>query len=286
AERLLGWPPGELVGQPVTAVVPPRLLVEHREGFKRFAATRQPKVMGRTMRVAALRRDGQEIDIELTLSAATSGEPVVATMREARERLETERQLTVTRYLRATTRAAATLSSRRELKGLLDAVVGIQVEDFEAALARVWLLEPESGDLVLQASAGLSAEVAGSRRERIEPSGYPFKIAEVVRTHQPFIKTGLEGDPPFEQDWVRRERTAAVAIFPLMVATELRGVLVHFTRLPLHEEVVEALSAFVAIVTTALNDVQLLAREQAAREEADNQRRRLQTTIDALPVGV
>src|SRR5207245_2056373 len=102
----------------------------------------------------------------------------------------------------------------------------------------------------------------------------------------PIIKNGLAGDPHFDQEWVAREQLVSVAAFPLLIADELRGVMIHFSRLPLHDEVVEALSAFMSIVTASLNDVQLFAREQEARVEAESQRQKLQTILDTIPVGV
>src|SRR5437660_765787 len=69
AERLLGWPAGELVGQAVTTILPPRLHAVHLAGFYRYTATHQAKLIGRPVRVPALRRDGTEVEIELTLAA-------------------------------------------------------------------------------------------------------------------------------------------------------------------------------------------------------------------------
>ena len=47
AERLLGWPAGELVGQPLTAIQPPRFHAAHLEGFHRFVTTGTARIMGR-----------------------------------------------------------------------------------------------------------------------------------------------------------------------------------------------------------------------------------------------
>src|SRR5258708_7593275 len=66
--RLLGWPGDELVGQPLLTLVPPRLHEAHRKGFSRFVATREPRLIGRPTRVPALRKDGSEVEVELTLA--------------------------------------------------------------------------------------------------------------------------------------------------------------------------------------------------------------------------
>src|SRR5439155_6385390 len=125
---------------------------------------------------------------------------------------------------------------------------------------------------------------ASSARATIDAATYTYKVGRVARDRAPFVRNGLEGDPEFDQEWVAREKIVAAGVFPMLIAGELRGVLAHFSRQSLPDEVVEALTAFVAIVTSSLNDVQLFASEQAAREEAEAQGRKLQTILDMLPV--
>jgi PAS domain S-box-containing protein len=96
AERLLGWDDGGLVGQPLVAIQPERLRDAHRGGFKRYLDTRVPRLLGRPVRVPALRRDGAEVDVELVISAHPldgQGELFVAALRDLRDRVELERQL-------------------------------------------------------------------------------------------------------------------------------------------------------------------------------------------------
>lgn len=99
-EELLGWTAENLVGLPLTTIVPPRFRAAHLAGFSRYLTTRTPRIIGRPIRVPALHRDGSEIDIELSLAALTTNgdEPLfVATLRDVRDRVELERQLTGTR---------------------------------------------------------------------------------------------------------------------------------------------------------------------------------------------
>ncbi|MBV9279700.1 MAG: PAS domain S-box protein, partial [Chloroflexi bacterium] len=78
-ERLLGWPPADLAGQPVAVLVPPRLRGAHTAGFRRYVTTGVPRLIGHPTRVSALRRDGGEVDITLTLAALrlSQGEEVI-----------------------------------------------------------------------------------------------------------------------------------------------------------------------------------------------------------------
>jgi len=282
--KLLGWPADELVGQPLIALIPERLRPAHDSGFQRYLSTRVPQLLGRAVRVPALRKDGSEAEVELSLGALeVSGREVfVASLRDVAERVELERQLHVGRYLRATAQAAAQLSSCHDLQELLDTFVRVLVEQFDAALARVWLYEEASQALRLQASAGLSTTTATSARARIEVLTSPFEAAEVARTRVPYVRNGLLDDPRFDPEWVRREGLASVAVIPLLAAGELRGVVNYFSRRELLPEVVDVLAAFGSIVAAAVNDVLLFHRERAARAEAEEAVRERDRLLEAL----
>src|SRR5207302_466334 len=114
----------------------------------------------------------------------------------------------------------------------------------------------------------------------------PGQLGEVARGRVPVVVNDLAGDPAFDREWVARASIAAMAAIPLLSGGEMQGVLVHFARQALSAEVIDVLAAFAAIVAAALNDVESLAREQAARTEAEDQWQKLQTILDILPVGV
>jgi PAS domain S-box-containing protein len=271
-EKLLGWRPVDLVGERLTVLMPERMRPLHENGFERYLKTGAPRLIGRAIRVPALRRDGSEVEIELTLSAhraASADEIFVGSLRDLSDRVELERQLTVTRYMRAATRAAPKLTAHLDLAHVLDTAVDTIVADFDAALARVWILEPGTSTLRLRASAGLSREVEKSSRARIDVATHPYKVGVVARTLKPFIANSLAGDPQFDQAWVERERIRAVAVFPLLVGQNLVGVLIGFFRHQLFDEVFEVLGTFSAILSAAVNDARLFAQTQEAVRARD-----------------
>ncbi|HJQ93826.1 MAG TPA: PAS domain S-box protein, partial [Candidatus Thermoplasmatota archaeon] len=63
---LLGWD-GTLVGRPLTTIIPGRLHDRHRAGFSRYVDTGRSNLVGQTVRVPARRRDGSEVDVDLTI---------------------------------------------------------------------------------------------------------------------------------------------------------------------------------------------------------------------------
>jgi signal transduction histidine kinase len=155
----------------------------------------------------------------------------------------------------------------------VDRVLWVAVEtlvnQFGAALARIWLREPNTDTLRLRASAGVSRRTTGSSRERIDIATHRFKLGEVARTRRPFAKNGLADDPQFDQEWVKRERIEAATAFPLLVANDLQGVLVAFFRHKLEEETFEVLAMLTSTVATAVNDANLYDRAQRALRARD-----------------
>lgn len=105
--ELLGWSPDELIGKPLTMLMPCRYRERHERAFERFVATRRPHIMRRPYRVAALHRSGAEIDVELTLSSLSEPcEPLIvaASLRDVRAGVALERE---THELRAAQRRLA-----------------------------------------------------------------------------------------------------------------------------------------------------------------------------------
>lgn len=67
-EKVFGYQPGGLVGLNVRVIVPPRFHGPHSSGMKALVDGGTPRLSGKTVEVTAIRRDGTEIAIELSLS--------------------------------------------------------------------------------------------------------------------------------------------------------------------------------------------------------------------------
>lgn len=93
AERLLGWPPEALVGERLTAIIPPRLRDAHRRGIARRLAGGESRLAGRILRVPVMRPDGSELPVELSISPTLlpdGRQCFLATVRGIGARLELE----------------------------------------------------------------------------------------------------------------------------------------------------------------------------------------------------
>jgi PAS domain S-box-containing protein len=69
AERIFSYSSTEIMGQPLTLLMPERFHDPHRQGFDRFLRTGEARVIGKTVELAARKKNGAEFPIELALSS-------------------------------------------------------------------------------------------------------------------------------------------------------------------------------------------------------------------------
>jgi two-component system sensor histidine kinase/response regulator len=68
AERMFGWTEAEALGMELQTIIPERFRRSHAEGMARVRAGGPHRVIGRTLQLDGLRRDGSEFPLELTLA--------------------------------------------------------------------------------------------------------------------------------------------------------------------------------------------------------------------------
>lgn len=74
AERIFGYGGVEALGKPLAFIMPERYRKGHAEGVSRVAGGGDSGVIGRTVELSAVRKDGSEFPVELSLAKWESGE--------------------------------------------------------------------------------------------------------------------------------------------------------------------------------------------------------------------
>jgi transcriptional regulator with GAF, ATPase, and Fis domain len=159
--------------------------------------------------------------------------------------------------------AQVILRMTRELDSteVLRAVVAGLVDELDAALARIWLLEPGGSILHLVASAGLSTSTHGAHSAIAVGE---LKIGAIAATRAPVSTNEVRSDPRVEnKEWVEREGLRAFAGYPLQFRDELLGVLGLFSRRALGADELERLGTFAAQAAIAIKNARLF--EETAR---------------------
>jgi len=190
------------------------------------------------------RHDGSVTPVSLMMVAPRSsrGEHgiVAIVMRDISERiqLETDRAARF-RMMSLSAEMGLVLNKQAELQKMLQQCTEVLVRHLDAALARIWTLEPEQDVLLLQASAGLYTHLD-------RPDGRikvgDFRIGLIAREQRPHLTNQVLDDPGVaDKDWAREHRMKAFAGYPLVLQGKLLGVVAIFSRRTLGGETLQAL---------------------------------------------
>ncbi len=69
AEKIFGYTIDEVLGKPLTIIIPKRFHQMHNEGMKRVADGGERHVIGHVVELSGVRKSGEEFPLELSLSA-------------------------------------------------------------------------------------------------------------------------------------------------------------------------------------------------------------------------
>jgi len=95
AEIMFGYSADEVMSKPLTFVMPERFREAHIKGLNRTVAGGESKIIGRTVEIAAIRRDQSEFPVELSLAKWQTSEGLyfTAIIRDITERKRLEESL-------------------------------------------------------------------------------------------------------------------------------------------------------------------------------------------------
>ena len=199
AAHMFGYAAGEVVGRPLTVLMPERYQEDHRRGIRRYVETAEAHVVGRTVELHGRRKNGAEFPIELSLAAARTEAGIAFTgvIRDITERKRIEQALRETNA----ELESFSYSVSHDLRAPLRAIHGfarILVEDHRASL------DPEAARLlgVIDDNTRRMGQLiddllAFSRLGRKELEAAPVDMAELVRTVADDVQRAA-GDRPLD----------------------------------------------------------------------------------------
>jgi PAS domain S-box-containing protein len=135
AERIFGYEAGEMIGRQLAeAIVPPSLREAHRNGIARYMATGEPRILDRRIEITAMRADGSEFPVELTITRAglRDAPSFIGYVRDITDRRRAEQELAASRARLVTASDAARQRVTRDLhdgaqQRLVSTVINMQL---------------------------------------------------------------------------------------------------------------------------------------------------------------
>jgi PAS domain S-box-containing protein len=286
AQRLLGLTEAQLLG---------KAAVDPDWRFTREDGSRLPLEEYPVSRVLAT---GEPVrDVVLGVYRPVAGDQVLVNVNADPERDEREQivQVVVT-FVDVTARRAAEqavaertlvaelsseighlLATQRDLRSMLRGCAEALVRRLDAAFARIWVADPSAQVLELQASAGLYTRLDGTHRRIQVGEGM---IGRIGRDRAMHATNAVFGDPLVEDhEWARREGLVAFAGTPLVVEGKLVGVLAMFSRKPLTDVTVKAVSAMANELAIG---IERKMAEEALRRGEERYRRIVETAHEGI----
>jgi PAS domain S-box-containing protein len=230
AQRMFLYRDEEVLGQPLTMIMPPRYREAHQRGLERVTLTGESRMVGRPTELCGLRKDGTEFPLELSLAVWTSTEHTCfgGIIRDITERKRAERAQAA-QY--AVTRALAEAATLTEVSSVILQTI---CEGLDWDIGSVWSVD-EPADVLscveLWHSPGIDARsFVSSTREtffrkgaglpgRVWASGEPVWITDVMQ----------------DSNFPRAPRAALAGLhgalaFPIKLNGAVHGVLELFCR--------------------------------------------------------
>lgn len=281
AEATFGFTREEAVGITLAdLIIPPQYRAAHTAGIQRYVRTGKEGILKRRIEITALRKDGREFPVELTVIPLQVGREFmfssfirdITELRKAEEDQEEHRKLDA---LGAAVGKA--LTTNRSLNEKLGACAQGLVDQLDAAFARIWTLNEKEQMLELQASAGIYTHLDGAH-SRI-PMGQ-YKIGMIAQERKPHLTNEVIGDDRVsDQEWAKREGMVAFAGYPLIVDDQLVGVMALFARQSLTPFSLSAMASMADLVALGIH-------RHRAGEELQRHASRLRAIVDHAADGI
>jgi PAS domain S-box-containing protein len=182
-KRIFGYDPVEVVGKPMTMLMPEMMRKLHENGFKRYLATGKRHLNWQGVEVTAQRKDGQEFPVEVSFGELTSDGHKMFTgfIRDISERKQAEEKLRASERNLQLTQAELARVSRLTTMGELAASIAHEVNQPLTAV-----INNASACLRLLANRTLEPEVLRGALEGVVADG--TRASAVLARIRAFIK--------------------------------------------------------------------------------------------------
>ena len=287
AEAIFGYRAEEVLGKPLTLLMPERYHEAHREGLKRASSKGESRIIGKTVELRGLRKEGNDFPLELSLAAWKVGRDAryVCFMRDITERkLADERMRRNLEQLRILNEIGQAVNSTLALQAVLNLLLNKIDETLPYAATTLRLHNQQTRSLEPVISRNRDEE-QWKRSSEVDKSIAQRGLSKAVfKSVAPLIVPNVQTDARSVQpELFRKQGLVSFLGLPLIADGEVLGVLGVYTKKPhdFTDEEVKFFSTVVAQVAAAIRNAQLYEqlRQQATELDKAN---KLQADFTAM----
>ncbi|MCW9012851.1 MAG: EAL domain-containing protein [Gammaproteobacteria bacterium] len=166
AENIFGWPRSDAIGKDLAdLIIPPQYREQHRKGIATFLETGEGRVINQRMEVSALKSDGTEFPIELTIAPIIiEGQPAFSSfIRDISEQKKAAVQINNDYHSQRVIASVLEISTRsipfkEKLEQSLDAILSTPWLSLQGT-GMVFVVDKEAENLILTAERGVSETI-------------------------------------------------------------------------------------------------------------------------------
>jgi PAS domain S-box-containing protein len=225
AEDVFGYSWNEAMERELAElIIPPTYRAAHRAAFARYLETREATILDRRLELSALRQDGSEFPVELTVTRVPDVEPPLFAgfVRDLSERLSGEHENErLQQRLAFLAHAGLMMDVSLDLEETLRRLVGLTVPEF-AELAVIDLIGDDGSIRGAVAAAGEESAreaLEQVRREHPIDAQGPHPVAQVLRSGNAMLLEEMSPD-------VLREFAQSDEHYELMMQLNYRSAIV------------------------------------------------------------
>ncbi|MBF0310435.1 MAG: diguanylate cyclase [Magnetococcales bacterium] len=165
AARMFGHTESEMLGNSVSPIIPERFRARHQAGLQRVATTGQAQILGKSLELVALRKNGLEFPVEISIATwSTGGERFfVGVIRDITHRKVAEAGTERTQQSRVAISALLQVALepiplQEQLEKALDIILSVPWLTIQSK-GSIFLWDEERQELVMTVERGLAAHL-------------------------------------------------------------------------------------------------------------------------------
>ena len=272
-EVLFGFTPQEIIGQPIALLLSTSARQTAQDEFVRLINQMGLDNSRRVFEVAALRHDGSQFPVEMSVAVWQSGESCFfsAIMRDISVRFKREREIrSRVRQQEAVAELGRQALAGRPLQTMMDGAVALICAALDVESSTIMEMWPEEEEFVLTHAVGAKASLIG----RYRVSQHSDTLASYVLKHlDSVIVHDLDRETRFVPPPVMvANETRSVISVPIMASGALFGILGAQSMVPQRFDAndLHVVQSVANILSTVIERNRAQELLEAAREEAES----------------